>query len=93
MGKFDGYGQYMWAEGAIYDGDFKNGLKHGRGKWRKNRAEVNCNAYEGQYYMDKKQGVGTFVWSSGNQYRGEYHNDDREGFGEMKWTDGSIYIG
>ena len=44
----------MWADGAIYDGDFKDGLKHGRGKWRKNRAEVNCNAYEGQYYMDKK---------------------------------------
>ena len=44
----------MWADGALYDGDFKDGLKHGRGKWRKLRNEVNCNQYEGQYHMDKK---------------------------------------
>jgi hypothetical protein len=43
--------------------------------------------------MDKKKGVGIFMWQSGNQYRGEYDNDEREGFGEMKWTDGSVYVG
>jgi hypothetical protein len=42
---------------------------------------------------DKKSGIGTFTWESGNQYRGCYKEDERHGYGEMYWTDGSCYKG
>jgi len=68
-------------------------MKHGKGKWRKRGNEPNCNAYEGSYELDKKCGLGTFLWESGNQYRGCYKDDERHGYGEMYWTDGSCYKG
>jgi hypothetical protein len=45
------------------------------------------------YFDDKKNGLGTFTWESGNIYNGNYVNDEREGYGEMYWTDKSIYKG
>lgn len=67
-------------------------MKHGKGRWAKQR-DTYSNTYDGEYYMDKKQGYGEFKWASGNFYKGNYKNDLRNGFGEMCWTDGSIYKG
>lgn len=91
-GKPDGHGQYTWHNGSSYVGQFKDGLKHGKGKWKKSQ-EPNCNQYEGEYERDKKNGQGTFKWASGNKYTGGYKDDERDGFGEMIWVDGSIYKG
>lgn len=41
-------------------------MKHGKGKWRKKSNIVICNQYEGEYLNDKKSGLGTFTWESGN---------------------------
>jgi hypothetical protein len=30
-GKFHGQGEYVWADGSFYKGDFKEGLKDGYG--------------------------------------------------------------
>jgi hypothetical protein len=49
--------------------------------------------YNGDYFRDKKHGIGIYKWPSGNEYRGNYVNDKREGYGEMYWTDGSFYKG
>jgi hypothetical protein len=73
-------------------GDFFEGMKHGKGKWRSSK-ESKCNAYEGDYKHDRKCGFGTFTWSSGNVYKGGYKDDEREGHGEMFWTDESRYQG
>ena len=73
-------------------GEFKDGLKHGRGKWKSSK-NPQSNSYDGDYLNDKREGEGTFVWASGNVYRGAYRNDERNGFGTMEWTDGSTYEG
>lgn len=76
-------------------GSFKNGLKHGKGKWRK-QAINPTNTYEGSYVDDQKEGYGVYQWASGNIYEGNYFNDERDGHGKMIWKDGtneSIYIG
>lgn len=75
---------------------FKDGLKDGKGKWRKivNSTQQDYEIYyEGDYGDDKKNGYGEFQWSSGNKYKGYYIDDVRQGFGEMSWIDGSIYRG
>ena len=68
-------------------------MKHGQGKWKSSKTNHTCSQYEGQYYEDKKHGLGVFTWSSGNIYKGSYHDDERHGQGTMRWTDGSFYEG
>lgn len=68
-------------------------MKHGKGEWKKIANNPKCNKFEGDYQFDKKNGLGTFVWESGNIYHGHYLNDERMGYGEMYWTDGSVYKG
>ena len=94
-GRPDGWGEYTWDNGATYVGEFKNGLKHGKGYWTKgdNTKDNPGSSYQGDYKLDKKWGTGTFTWPSGNTYFGEYVNDERHGKGLMKWMDGSSYDG
>ena len=63
------------------------------GEWKKVANSSKCNRFEGLYSFDKKNGLGTFTWESGNIYNGNYVNDERNGYGEMYWTDGSVYKG
>jgi len=46
-GKPCGTGQYKWKNTSIYVGEFKDGMKHGHGKWKKRANAPNCNTYEG----------------------------------------------
>lgn len=90
-GKPDGYGEYYWANGCQYKGFFMNGLRYGKGIWRKGPG--NSDKYEGEWVNDKKCGHGIYTWASGNMYKGNYFDDLRHGYGEMIWTDGSVYKG
>lgn len=92
-GSPDGYGQYRWKSKAIYVGEFRNGMKHGKGKWKKEETSEKCNRYTGEYFNDMKHGQGQFNWASGNYYVGGYYMDRRHGYGEMFWADGSYYKG
>jgi hypothetical protein len=78
-------------------GEFKNGLKHGKGKWRQlpsnPEEQQKFNQFEGTYVDDKKQGDGCFIWEMGNKYTGNYTNNERDGWGQMEWIDGSVYKG
>jgi len=40
---------YNWANGDTFSGFFKDGKKHGHGKWIQPEAEVKVNKFEGQY--------------------------------------------
>ena len=90
-GKPDGYGEYYWSNGCQYKGFFKNGLRHGKGIWKK--ASGPSDKYDGEWVNDKKFGYGVYNWASGNYYEGNYFDDLRHGYGEMFWIDGSIYKG
>ena len=37
----------------MYVGEFKNGKRHGKGKWAKDRNNQNLAKYEGSYINDK----------------------------------------
>ena len=76
----------------IYEGDFKEGMRHGSGIWRESNSP-NATTYEGLYFNDKKHGEGIYKWKSGSLYKGNFYNDQRDGYGEMFWIDGSSYKG
>ena len=48
---------------AIYDGEFKDGMKDGYGKM----TYPNGNYYEGEWSLDKKEGQGTMHWININE--------------------------
>ena len=52
-GKPDGFGEYYWSTGAYYKGQFKNGLRNGKGIWKKSELG---DQYEGDYINDMKDG-------------------------------------
>lgn len=40
-----------------------NGYRNGKGKWKS--AKKDGDIYRGEYFQDKKQGSGTYIWSDG----------------------------
>jgi hypothetical protein len=91
-GKFEETGIFKWSKGMVYKGQFKHGMRNGKGQWLENE-DGSGATYNGEYFRDKKHGIGVYKWPSGNEYRGNYVNDKREGYGEMYWIDGSHYKG
>lgn len=91
-GLADGYGE---AKGiAQYRGDFRAGLKHGKGV----KTWLWGDRYDGEFVEDLKQGAGIYTWgprglSNGQRYVGEYLADRRHGFGTYSWPDGEVYAG
>jgi len=75
-----------------YEGEFEAGMRHGNGKWNE-RSDNSGDSYEGNYIDDKKHGLGTYKWATGNWYQGNFVYDKREGYGEMHWKDGTVYKG
>ena len=55
---------------------FKNGLRHGKGKWHRGETK-----YNGGYVEGLKEGYGELYYSNGNFYKGNFVEDKREGYG------------
>ena len=73
----------------IYQGEIKNGLRHGRG---------NCNysigdVYNGEFKNGKIEGTGVYQWSNGDAYNGELKAGKSEGRGVEKYFSNGIYDG
>merc|ERR1711990_1073570 len=80
-----------YANGDVYDGDFKDGNFHGKGTY----TWANGNVYVGEWKDDKKHGKATYTvnsgWNKGDVYVGEYKDDKRNGYGKFTNADGSIW--
>jgi hypothetical protein len=78
-----------YANGDVYEGEWKAGKKEGRGIYRWADGAV----YEGEYKADEKEGRGIFRWANGNVYEGELKAGNREGQGTFLYADGNIEVG
>ena len=75
---------------GTYTGTFKNGLKHGKGKytWK------NGGVYEGDWINGEKTGKGKRTWKeSGNVYEGDFLNGEKTGKGKYTYKNGDVYEG
>jgi hypothetical protein len=73
-----------------YEGQWKNGLKHGFGKL----AVKEGSTYEGEWKDGIKEGFGKMRWHSNNYYEGEFRNNKINGSGYMIWFDSfEKYVG
>ena len=88
-GKKTGTGTYVWNNGNIYEGEFKDDFMHGTGKLY----IVGKGTYEGEYVEGKKSGEGTFNFANGDTYKGAWLNDKMEGEGKYTFANGDTYSG
>lgn len=81
QGQFDaqgrrlGVGQCMWADGAIYNGDWAQNVRHGNGRFVTKDGIV----YEGQWVNDVKHGEGRLTYRNGEKIEGFWRNDRLNG--------------
>ena len=47
----------------------------------------------GDFFENKKHGVGTFVWKDGRKYIGEWKNGVKDGIGMIEHTNGDVIKG
>jgi hypothetical protein len=91
--KANGRGELYWTlngrPNGRYIGDYKNGMRHGRG----NFYFPNGNRHTGIYRNDLANGHGEFIYADGNQYEGEFRNGAFHGRGAFHFKNGDRYVG
>ena len=75
-------------DGDYYIGEFKNGLKHGKGK--KYDQDQNI-IYEGDFVDGKMEGNGKLFYDNGYYYVGGFKDGKRHGDGEEFDPNGRFY--
>lgn len=85
----DGRGTYVYASGAKYKGQFRNGKIHGEGVLY----FTNGNKYIGRWENQYRQGKGKLIFSNGDVYKGNFVKSRFSGNGTMEFKDGDKYVG
>lgn len=83
-GKKEGHGIYIWPDGSVYVGEWRNNIISGTGYY-KGKDE---NEFRGQWRDAVIHGFGMYTWADGRTFRGQYADDRKEGFGVFTWKDG-----
>ncbi|MEQ8315429.1 MAG: hypothetical protein RL839_08200 [Gammaproteobacteria bacterium] len=108
-GEFHGHGRLeipiSWTQKEVYEGDWENGIRSGRGKHWNGKG----NLYIGEWRANKRNGYGSYFfnlprweenqhtefWLRENteNYTGEFLNDHFHGQGTYRWPEGQRYEG
>ena len=78
----------LW-NGAIYEGDFKNGESDGKDIY----FHKNGNIYEEDLKKDKATGKGLFYYNDGKRYEGDFKKDASHGKGVFYYINGDRMMG
>jgi len=82
-GKKEGFGKYVYVNGATYEGEWKDGKRHGKGIFI---PADGGDVYDGQWKNGKREGKGRFKFQNGDEFEGDYVNDRREGMGVYRYS-------
>mmetsp|Transcript_10910 Transcript_10910/g.22100 ORF Transcript_10910/g.22100 Transcript_10910/m.22100 type:complete len:230 (-) Transcript_10910:224-913(-) len=80
-GQWEGRGRYTFADGSVYEGEWRANQQDGHGTFRFHSG----NLYYGQWKAGKKHGHGTFGYADGRVEVGTYVADRDVGEGAM-WS-------
>ena len=85
----EGRGTAVYADGDMYEGQWRAGKRHGQGKFTYATGDM----YEGGYVEDKRHGRGKYSYSFGDVYEGEYVAGKQHGRGKYTYATGNSYEG
>ena len=92
----DGEAIHVYPNGYRYDGNFKNGFKHGKGILI---SDGHTEKYTGNWVYGFKNGEGALALYKSHSsspyifYKGEWKNDEKNGKGTEEYANGSMHIG
>ena len=76
--------------GRYYEGEIREGMKHGIGVLFTENGET----YEGYWERNVKKGFGKYAFSNGDIYTGNFDNNKPNGHGKKEFClSGSVYEG
>ena len=78
-----------YADGKVYDGQWRDNLPSGAGKY----LYANGEKYEGNLKNGKRHGHGQMVYQDGSIYEGQWEYDAREGNGVLVTPDNKKFTG
>ncbi|XP_058819772.1 MORN repeat-containing protein 3-like [Topomyia yanbarensis] len=89
-----GLGKQTQQNGLLYEGEWKNGLRHGYGIVYRKELDTNLyvKVYVGAWRNGQKHGLGIKYYKDG-KYLGLWEKDQRSGHGFMWFNNGSFYMG
>lgn len=85
-----GAGKITYISGNEYQGQFHNGLKHGKGQFI---YASNQSVYKGQWKDDLKHGQGIQTWTTGAKYEGKFHQNKKHGQATYTMANGDTDTG
>ncbi len=88
--KWDGKGISIFADGAFYYGDLKNGHYDGIGTYYYPKTG---SRYTGRFVSGKRNGEGVFTWNDGSVYKGTFTDGKLSGKGTYTSVKGAKYVG
>ena len=88
--KYNGYGKKIYENDEYYIGEFKNGLRDGKGIFYYNNEKL---MFFGDFNGDKFEGTGHFMYQKYNYYIGEWKDNLRYGKGILNYKSGAKYQG
>ncbi|OPL10383.1 MAG: hypothetical protein AVO34_10895 [Firmicutes bacterium ML8_F2] len=80
---------HTFKDGAFYEGEWRNGRRHGQGTWSR---PDGCR-FTGEWADDKPNGLGILILPGGKKYIGEWKNGRRHGLGIEIQADGTKLTG
>lgn len=81
-----GTGRAKLAGNEVYEGETRNGMRHGKGKLYRPKILT----YEGDFISNKFHGQGIVTYGNGRRFEGEFKNDLKEGHGCMYDRKGNL---
>jgi hypothetical protein len=75
----------VFSSGDTYEGGYKDGKKHGKGKYKYYVDGKLHEVYEGRYRMGQRQGWGKMSFGNGDVYTGNFKADKASGRGKMTY--------
>ncbi|XP_021334529.1 alsin isoform X1 [Danio rerio] len=95
-GKMHGFGTFWYASGEVYEGSFRENMRHGHGMLRSGKvaSPSSSSVFVGQWVQGKRTGYGVCDdFSRGEKYMGIWHDDQRHGDGVVITQFGLYYEG
>ena len=88
------YGETInYDNGDKYDGEVRNGKRHGHGTYTFGSGAKSGDIYYGEWKDGKYHGQGIFSFRGGQKYFGEFKDGQPNGQGTFTFPDGSKYVG
>jgi hypothetical protein len=85
-----GNGQYLWADGRQYQGEWQNDARHGQGQFH----YPNGDYFHGTFSHGMRHGHGRFEFHDGSLFEGGFQKGEFHGQGcKYVHRDGRVYLG